>query len=94
MHISGQDTADGQPKNIIVEIQNKAINKPFLCGYKDKITGIINVKNCLVITKEIKWVNFLMAFVHATYEYICTRTSVVSTPCLHVAKYDCFLFKI
>ncbi|XP_030573811.1 IQ and ubiquitin-like domain-containing protein [Drosophila novamexicana] len=39
VHISGEDTEDGQPKNIIVEIENAAIVKPFLCGYKDKISG-------------------------------------------------------
>lgn len=36
MHIPGEDTEDGQPKNVVVEIENAAIEKPFLCGYKDK----------------------------------------------------------
>ncbi|XP_034116733.1 IQ and ubiquitin-like domain-containing protein [Drosophila albomicans] len=36
VHISGEDTKDGQPKNVVVEIENAAIVKPFLCGYKDK----------------------------------------------------------
>ncbi|XP_017870410.1 PREDICTED: IQ and ubiquitin-like domain-containing protein [Drosophila arizonae] len=39
VHISGEDTEDGQPKNIVVEIENSAIEKPFLCGYQDKKTG-------------------------------------------------------
>lgn len=36
VHIPGEDTEDGQPKNVVVEIENAAIEKPFLCGYKDK----------------------------------------------------------
>ncbi|TDG52438.1 hypothetical protein AWZ03_001268 [Drosophila navojoa] len=39
VHISGEDTEDGQPKNIVVEIENSAIEKPFLCGYQDTKTG-------------------------------------------------------
>lgn len=39
VHISGEDTEDGQPKNVVVEIENAAIVKPFLCGYRDKETG-------------------------------------------------------
>lgn len=36
VHIPGEDTEDGQPKNVVVEIENATIVKPFLCGYKDK----------------------------------------------------------
>ncbi|XP_017007619.2 IQ motif and ubiquitin-like domain-containing protein [Drosophila takahashii] len=39
VHIPGEDTQDGQSKNVVVEIENAAIVKPFLCGYRDKITG-------------------------------------------------------
>ncbi|XP_037729573.1 IQ and ubiquitin-like domain-containing protein [Drosophila subpulchrella] len=39
VHISGEDTQDGQSKTIVVEIKNAAIVKPFLCGYRDKNTG-------------------------------------------------------
>ncbi|ALC47576.1 CG13855 [Drosophila busckii] len=39
VHISGEDTVDGQSKNVVVEIENATIVKPFLCGYKDKLTG-------------------------------------------------------
>ncbi|CAD6994503.1 unnamed protein product [Ceratitis capitata] len=31
---------EGKTKTIVVEILNKAIIKPFLCGYRDKATGI------------------------------------------------------
>jgi len=39
VHISGEDTQDGQSKTVVVEIENAAIVKPFLCGYRDKNTG-------------------------------------------------------
>ncbi|XP_001358727.2 IQ and ubiquitin-like domain-containing protein [Drosophila pseudoobscura] len=39
VHIPGEDTEDGQPKNVVVEIVNAAIIKPFLCGYRDRVTG-------------------------------------------------------
>jgi len=34
VHISGEDTQDGQSKTVVVEIENAAIVKPFLCGYE------------------------------------------------------------
>ncbi|XP_075147763.1 IQ motif and ubiquitin-like domain-containing protein [Haematobia irritans] len=40
VYIPPEDSRNGKPKNIVVEIQNKAISKPFLCGYLDKNTGI------------------------------------------------------
>ncbi|BFF90480.1 IQ and ubiquitin-like domain-containing protein [Drosophila madeirensis] len=39
VHIPGEDTEDGQPKNVVVEIVNAAIVKPFLCGYRDRASG-------------------------------------------------------
>nr|NP_651037.1 uncharacterized protein Dmel_CG13855 [Drosophila melanogaster]AAF55988.1 uncharacterized protein Dmel_CG13855 [Drosophila melanogaster] len=39
VHISGDDTQDGQSKTVVVEIENAAIVKPFLCGYRDQKTG-------------------------------------------------------
>ncbi|KAH8318918.1 hypothetical protein KR074_011961 [Drosophila pseudoananassae] len=39
VHISADDTQDGQAKTVVVEIENAAIVKPFLCGYRDKISG-------------------------------------------------------
>ncbi|XP_073815788.1 IQ motif and ubiquitin-like domain-containing protein [Musca autumnalis] len=40
VYIPPEDSRNGKPKNIVVEILNKAISKPFLCGYVDKNTGI------------------------------------------------------
>ncbi|XP_037943407.1 IQ and ubiquitin-like domain-containing protein [Teleopsis dalmanni] len=40
VHISGEDSRDGNPKDIVIEIQNKAIDKPELARYRHKITGI------------------------------------------------------
>ncbi|EDX13914.1 GD20946 [Drosophila simulans] len=39
VQISGDDTQDGQSKTVVVEIENAAIVKPFLCGYRDQNTG-------------------------------------------------------
>ncbi|XP_020813138.1 IQ and ubiquitin-like domain-containing protein [Drosophila serrata] len=39
VHISGEDTQDGEPKNVVVEIENASIVKPFLCGYRDTVSG-------------------------------------------------------
>ncbi|KAM7362629.1 IQ motif and ubiquitin-like domain-containing protein isoform 2-T2 [Cochliomyia hominivorax] len=38
--IPAEDSRNGKSKNIVVEIQNRSIVKPFLCGYVNKITGI------------------------------------------------------
>uniref|UniRef100_A0A1I8M3B5 IQ motif and ubiquitin-like domain-containing protein n=1 Tax=Musca domestica TaxID=7370 RepID=A0A1I8M3B5_MUSDO len=40
VYIPPEDSRNGKPKNIVVEILNKTISKPFLCGYVDKNTGI------------------------------------------------------
>ncbi|XP_068157239.1 IQ motif and ubiquitin-like domain-containing protein [Drosophila tropicalis] len=39
VHIPGEDTEDGQARHVLVEIENAAIVKPFLCGYRDKVSG-------------------------------------------------------
>ncbi|KAH8278587.1 hypothetical protein KR018_005706 [Drosophila ironensis] len=39
VEISGKDTQNGEPKTVVVEIENAAIVKPFLCGYRDKNSG-------------------------------------------------------
>ncbi|XP_055903866.1 IQ and ubiquitin-like domain-containing protein [Eupeodes corollae] len=40
VHIPSEDTSDGNSKDIVVEIENQAITKPFIGGYRDKRTGI------------------------------------------------------
>ncbi|XP_055850185.1 IQ and ubiquitin-like domain-containing protein [Episyrphus balteatus] len=40
VHIPAEDTSDGNSKDIVVEIENQAITKPFIGGYRDKRTGI------------------------------------------------------
>ncbi|GBP95978.1 hypothetical protein EVAR_66194_1, partial [Eumeta japonica] len=37
--IPAEDSRNGKSKNIVVEIQNRSIVKPFLCGYVNKYTG-------------------------------------------------------
>lgn len=48
VYIPPEDSRNGKAKNIVVEIQNKAISKPFLCGYLDRNTGEYreNTFNC------------------------------------------------
>ncbi|XP_065371639.1 IQ motif and ubiquitin-like domain-containing protein [Calliphora vicina] len=40
VYIPAEDSRNGKAKNIVVEIQNRSIAKPFLCGYVNKTTGI------------------------------------------------------
>ena len=40
VYIPPEDSRNGKAKNIVVEIQNRAIEKPFLCGYINKSTGV------------------------------------------------------
>lgn len=40
VHIPPEDSRNGKAKNIVVEIQNRTITKPFLCGYINKSTGV------------------------------------------------------
>ncbi|KAI8130333.1 hypothetical protein FF38_04992 [Lucilia cuprina] len=40
VYIPPEDSRNGKAKNIVVEIQNRSIVKPFLCGYINKTTGI------------------------------------------------------
>lgn len=35
---------NGKFRTVIVEILNKAIVKPFLCGYRDKATGKLYIR--------------------------------------------------